>query len=54
MDDNRKFKQVVEEQKQDNFKYTFYQKVQKLKMINKLISVMLPQPGNQSGKKGEQ
>ena len=29
-DDNRKVKQVVEEQKQNQFKNTFYQKVKKI------------------------
>ena len=39
-DDNRKIKQVVEEQEQNQFKNTLYQKVQKQQKIYKLILVI--------------
>ena len=50
-DDNRKVKQVEEEQDQNQFRNTFYQKVQKIANIYKLIFVMPTQPVNQNGKK---
>ena len=52
-DDNRKVKQVEEEQDQNQFRNTFYQKVQKIANIYKLIFVMSTQPVNQNGKKGK-
>ena len=50
-DDNRKIKQVVEEQEQNQFKNTLYQKVQKQQKIYKLILVISLQPVNQNEKK---
>ena len=52
-DDNRKVKQVEEEQDRNQFRNTFYQKVQKIANIYKLIFVMPTQPVNQNGKKGK-
>ena len=50
-DDYRKAKQVVEEQEQNQFKNTLYQKVQKQQKIYKLILVISLQPVNQNEKK---
>ena len=50
-DDNRKIKQVVEEQEQNQFKNTLYQKVHKQQKIYKLILVISLQPVNQNEKK---
>ena len=49
--DNRKIKQVVEEQEQNQFKDTLYQKIQKQQKIYKLILVISLQPVNQNEKK---
>ena len=46
-DDNRKVKQVVDEQEQNQFKNTLYQTVKIIAKIYKLILVMPPQPVNQ-------
>ena len=48
-DDNRKIKQVVEEQEQNQFKNTLYQKGQKIAKDPQIdiILVMSPQPVNQ-------
>ena len=56
-DDNRKLKQVVEEQEQNQkykkiyLKIHFIKKCKQLQKIYKLIFVMSPQPVNQNGKK---
>ena len=52
-DDNRKVKQVEEEQDQNQFRNTFYQNVQKIANIYKLIFVMSTQPVTENGKKGK-
>ena len=57
-DDNRKIKQVVEEQEQNQFKNTFYQKVQKIAKdlqidISDVTSTSKSESNRQNKKKNE-